>query len=392
MKTLDNTNTRANRRAVGLRKQNAERVAKHRKKKRIKKQIAELENILATIPAPKKYRTPMYRQLAVLWAKLHPEAPASLEKPQASKISSADVVTRGVNFANIKDDGGEHLTAGAIESGDGITGGFSYGMLNGSPVDQGPRFNCPEWLLDDRAFECFKTRLIVERTEKHPMTRVEKRADGSKGFALDREERLLIRDGVNQDCRLLKNYFVERYDFEEPQVYGNLPKSISAIKKRGPRPAQRYITKLVATGYRILGLTEPSAEVRKARRDARQSYKDEISARAKYGKGKDPRSFEREENCKKFKVTYDGDRILRRELSILAAEDEARRRLLRTVEAEAVPRKKVFAPASLDAGAKRLALKVSGGNPRIPYELFRLGLLGQLLKTVQSPGQFAGRL
>jgi hypothetical protein len=192
-------------------KTSAARVAKHRANKKIEQenekirlQITALEAQLALISGPKKFKSPRFAEIRVLWNTLNPEGQCSEEKFGANIISTADkAVNQNWSF------GGKVSSEDEIGI---IEGGLNaIGSINGSPADQGPRFNTPSWVSDRKQLDEFERRLIQHRVEKLPLTRVE-----GNELIVDEEDNLdQIKINCYKDSYLLERYFVERRDLDD---------------------------------------------------------------------------------------------------------------------------------------------------------------------------------
>jgi hypothetical protein len=345
------------------------RMARLRAKQKLQKQFDELQAELAKIPLSRQHRTPQYRKLAKLWTKLNPDAPASEEKAQSCKISGSDATLRGVYFTNILSEG--DVSVAALEAGRDVS---SYGALNGAPVDQGPRPNCPSWLLDSRQRDRVSRRLVKEAIAKHPRARLAVSSRGINHYKLDREEKAITASSVDISMKLLHCYFVDRRELDEPLVLCCLPSNcFDQVQKGNTRPAQRYISKLVDSGYRLLGIPVPTEESREAARTEKLNRKNEVVERAQYGRGTDPRAFENEDEegvIAKFKNVHHSDKELQREFSRLNAEDQTRTKSLPVV----------LYPKALLTGEGYLDLV----KMRMSSELLRLSVLGRILAKLKA--------
>ncbi len=205
-------------------------------------------------------------------------------------------------------------------------------------------------------------------------------------------------DLVNQDLRFLRSYFVEGFSLEE--IYSEnsqLPEKCDPASEEGSKALQRYIKKLVDSGYRLLEIPTPTESEKEAARLDREEEEHRIIERAQYGRGADPSQF-----LKTGKSTRSQESELQRELKRIADEDD--RRAKAAAEASgpiSKPRaKRCSRPqpsAQPVAQPEPVTLRVDRPAPRplwvppkgVSHELIRLGVLANLTKAMSAPSAVA---
>jgi hypothetical protein len=347
----------------------AARVAKHRANEKLKSEIAELELQLDATPGNRKFKSPVYKRLVTLWNQLQPEAQASTEKFGANVISSADkTISQDWCFGST-DDGEEHVLAEAH--------GRSSGVISGTPRNS-QKFNCPNWLLDAKLVATFQQLLKAEKSAKR---------------GTDDE---YAADLVNQDLRLLRSYFVEGFSLEEIYLWNaQLPEKCDPASEKGSKALQRYIKKLVDSGYRLLEISTPTESEKEAARLDREDQEQRIIERSQYGKGADPDRF-----LKKGNSTRSQESELQRELKRIADEDNRRAKAAAKASTISKPKaKRRPQPAPQPAAQPEpITLRVDRPAPRplwvpptgVSHELIRLGILANLAKAMSPPSAVAG--
>jgi hypothetical protein len=343
----------------------AARVAKHRANKKLDEQIAELESQLALIPGNRKFKSPQYKRLVTLWNQRQPEAQASTEKFGSNIISSADkAISQNWCFGST-DDGEEHVPAEAD--------GFRSGVISGTPRHS-QKFNCPKWLLDAKLMATFQQLLTAEKSAKLHGTDDEYAADL-----------------VNQDLRLLRSYFMEGFSLEEIYLWNaQLPEKCDPATEKGSKALQRYIKKLVDSGYRLLEISTPTESEKEAARLDREDEEQRIIERSQYGNGTDPSQF-----LKTGKSTRSQESELQRELKRIADEDD--RRAKAAAKASTISTPKAKRRSRPQPAAQPVTLRVDRPAPRplwvpptgVSHELIRLGILANLAKAMSLPSAVA---
>jgi hypothetical protein len=360
----------------------AARVAKHRANEKLDEQIAELESQLALIPGNKKFKSHQYKTLVTLWNQRQPEAQASTEKFGSNIISTADKALNQ-NWSS----GGQ----GFADDRGNVEGLRSIGTINGSPADQGPRFNCPSWVSDRKQLDEFERRLIQHRAERRPTARVE-----HNEIIIDQEELDQIKIEASMDCFMLSRYFVEHRDLNE--FFLETPK----IDKRKSEPKNKskhfldHIQKLVNLGYRLLELPKPTEADRELARQEREAEQARTMECSQYGRGQDPDQF-----LKTGKRERSQDSILALELKKTQdAEHRAKRQSQLEASSAAAKPKRRSRPqpaAQTFTQPEPVTLRVDRPAPRhlwvppqgISHELVRLGILANLAKVISAPSAVA---